>query len=180
MYTILNIINICSPDCKYGKRKTGRTPVFNFADLSSFLRVNNLSKFKGNFVFNGFDKIEFVLIQMFSKYKFDQKILNNYLHIYINKDKIRLLNKLNNIKSNIAKEFGIEDDYNEFNREKGKIHNKINISNISSENKKCIKKNKSYIKDINNSYFSSSQSNNDENCDTSNQQNENQSFCNIF
>lgn len=58
---------------------------------------------------------------MFSKYKFDQKILNNYLHIYINKDKIRVLNKLDNIKSNIAKEFGIETDYNEYNKKKEKL-----------------------------------------------------------
>ena len=170
-------INICSNDSKYGKRKSGRNPIFNFSDLSSFLRINNLSKFKGNFVYNGFDKIEFVLIQMFSKYKFDQKILNNYLHIYINKDKIRVLNKLDNIKSNIANEFGIETDYNEYNKKKGKI----TISYISNENKKTIKKNKSYIKEISNSYFSISQSNNnDENYDSSNQKNENQNFCYIF
>ena len=174
-------INICSNDCKYGKKKSGRNLNFNFSDLSSFLRVFNLTKFKGNFIYNGFDKIEFILIQMFSKYAFDQKILNNYLHIYINKDKIRLLNKFNMIKSYISKEFGIEDDYKEYNKEKGKINDIIKISDNSNENKnkKSIRKNKSYIKEINNSFFNSSKSN-DENYDTSNQQDENKNLCYIF
>ena len=182
-------INICSNDCKYGNKKSQRNPIFNFSDLSSFLRVNSLTKFKGNFVYNGFDKIEFILIQMFSKYIFDQKILNDYLHIYINKDKIKLLNKLYSIKSSIAKEFGIEVDYNEYYKMIGKkskknFNDKINISNISNENKISIRKNMSYIKNIDNSYLNensiknSLNYNNDENYDTSNKKEQNN--CNIF
>ena len=180
-------INICSNQNKFGNRKSGRNPIFNFSDLSSFLRLYNLTKFKGNFVYNGFDKIEFVLIQMFSKYIFDQKILNDYLHIYINKDKIKLLNKLYSMKCLIAKEFGIEGDYNEYNKNIGnkiklKLNDKIDISNISNE-KKSIRRNMSYIQNINNTYFNESNSiknsiNNDENTDISNQQNQNN--CNIF
>ena len=177
-------INICSNNTKFGNRKSGRNPTFNFSDLSSFLRLYNLTKFKGNFIFNGFDKIEFILIQMFSKYIFDQKILTNYLHIYINKDKIKLLNKLYTIKSSIAKEFGIEVDYNEYNKiMDNKMKRKlINISNISNE-KKSIRRNMSYIQNINNTYFNETNSiknsiNNDENTDISNQSNENN--CNIF
>ena len=180
-------INICSNQSKFGNRKSGRNPIFNFSDLSSFLRLYNLTKFKGNFVYNGFDKIEFVLIQMFSKYIFDQKILNDYLHIYINKDKIKLLNKLYSMKCLIAKEFGIEGDYNEYNKNIGnkiklKLNDKIDISNISNE-KKSIRRNMSYIQNINNTYFNESNSiknsiNNDENTDISNQQNQNN--CNIF
>ena len=174
-------INICSNNSKNGKRKTGRNTNLNFTDLSSFLKAYNLSKFKGNFLYNGFDKIEFILIQMFSKYAFDQKMINNYLHIYINKDKIKVLNKLNKVKSIISKEFGIEDDYKEYNKIKGNFNNKINISNISDENKKSIKKNMSYIKNIDNSYFNSSNSiENKENCDNSNIQSSNNNFCNIF
>ena len=90
-------INICSNNNQAGKIKSVRNPNFNFSDLSSFLRVNNLSKFKGNFIYNGFDKIEFILIQMFSKYAFDQKILTNYLHIYINKDMIYINYNSNNV-----------------------------------------------------------------------------------
>ena len=180
-------INICSNNSKFGNKKSGRNPNLNFTDLSSFLRLYNLTKFKGNFVYNGFDKIEFILIQMFSKYIFDQKILNNYMHIYINKDKIKLLNKLYSIKSSIAKEFGIEVDYNEYNKIMGnkintKLNEKINISNISNE-KKSIRRNMSYIQNINNTYFNESNSiknsvNNDENTDISNQQNQNN--CNII
>ena len=180
-------INICSNNSKFGNKKSGRNPNLNFTDLSSFLRLYNLTKFKGNFIYNGFDKIEFILIQMFSKYIFDQKILNNYMHIYINKDKIKLLNKLYSIKSSIAKEFGIEVDYNEYNKIMGnkintKLNEKINIWNISNE-KKSIRRNMSYIQNINNTYFNESNSiknsvNNDENTDISNQQNQNN--CNIF
>ena len=174
-------INICSNNNQAGKIKSVRNPNFNFSDLSSFLRVNNLSKFKGNFIYNGFDKIEFILIQMFSKYAFDQKILTNYLHIYINKDKIKLLNMLLKIKSNIAKEFGIEGDYNEYNQIKGKFKDKINISSSSNKNKKCIRKNKSYIKENNDFYFNNyMSSNNDENYDSSNIQNQEQNYCFIF
>ena len=177
-------INICSNSTNFGNRKSGRNTTFNFSDLSSFLRLYNLKKFKGNFIFNGFDKIEFILIQMFSRYIFDQKILNNYLHIYINKDRIKLLNKLYTIKSSIAKEFGIEVDYNEYNKIMGiKTKTKlINISNISNE-KKSIRRNMSYIQNINNTYFNETNSIknsliNDENTDISNPQNENN--CNIF
>ena len=175
-------INICSNNNQVGNRKTVRNPNLNFTDLSSFLRVNNLSKFKGNFIYNGFDKIEFILIQMFSKYAFDQKILTNYLHIYINKDKIKILNKLLQIKSYIAKEFGIEDDYNEYNQIKGKFKDKINISTSSNKNKKSIRKNKSYIQEKNDFYFNSNfvKNNNNENYDSSNIQNQEQDYCFIF
>ncbi len=86
-----------------------------------------------------------------------------------------------------AKEFGIEGDYNEYNKNIGnkiklKLNDKIDISNISNE-KKSIRRNMSYIQNINNTYFNESNSiknsiNNDENTDISNQQNQNN--CNIF
>ena len=91
------------------------------------------------------------------------------------------------MKSLIAKEFGIEGDYNEYNKNIGnkiklKLNDKIDISNISNE-KKSIRRNMSYIQNINNTYFNESNSiknsiNNDENTDISNQQNQNN--CNIF
>ena len=87
----------------------------------------------------------------------------------------------------IGKEFGIEGDYNEYNKNIGnkiklKLNDKIDISNISNE-KKSIRRNMSYIQNINNTYFNESNSiknsiNNDENTDISNQQNQNN--CNIF
>ena len=186
-------INIYSNNYNYkNNKKSKRNPNLNFTDLSSFLSSNNLTKYKGNFIFNGFEKIEYVLIQMFSKYSFDQKMLSDYLHIYINRDKIKLLNKLYEIKSRISKEFGKEIDYNEYNKViedklKQNLKDKINISNISNNNKKSLKRNMSYINKINNSHFIDSNSiknsdnyNNDENFDTSNEQNLFHNNCNIF
>jgi hypothetical protein len=120
-----------------------------FNDLSSFLRTNGIIRFKGNFLHNGFDKIEFIIIQLFSRYAFNKKILNEYLHIYIDRDKIKILNILYNIKANIAKDFGIkinEDEYDKIiyslqkedkENDINKIINKNNIENndiISNQN----------------------------------------------
>jgi hypothetical protein len=68
------------------------------------------------------------------------------------------------------------------NKINSKLKEKINISNISNE-KKSIRRNMSYMQNINNTYFNESNSiknsvNNDENTDISNQQNQNN--CNIF
>ena len=186
-------INIYSNNYNYkNNKKSKRNPNLNFTDLSSFLSSNNLTKYKGNFIFNGFEKIEYVLIQMFSKYSFDQKMLSDYLHIYINRDKIKLLNKLYEIKSRISKEFGKEIDYNEYNKViedklKQNLKDKIKKLDISNNNKKSLKRNMSYINKINNSHFIDNNSiknsdnyNNDENFDTSNEQNLFHNNCNIF
>jgi hypothetical protein len=116
-----------------------------FNDLSSFLRVNDLIRFKGNFLHNGFDKIEFIIIQLFSRYAFNKKILNEYLHIYIDRDKIKILNILYNIKANIAKDFGIkinEDEYDKiiYSLQKEDKENDINkiINNNNIENNDII------------------------------------------
>ena len=106
-----------------------------FNDLSSFLRVFNLYKFKGNFIYNGFDNIEFLILQLFSKFTFNKTILNDYLHIYIEKDKIKILNILYMIKMNIAKEYGLNLQKDEINHILGNTSkNSINYldSNILS------------------------------------------------
>ena len=186
-------INIYSNNYNYkNNKKSKRNPNLNFTDLSSFLSSNNLTKYKGNFIFNGFEKIEYVLIQMFSKYSFDQKMLSDYLHIYINRDKIKLLNILYEIKSCISKEFGMEIDYNEYNKVtenklKQNLKDEINKSDISNNNKKSLKSSMSYINKINNSHFIDSNSvknsdnyNNDKNSDNSNDQNLFHNNCIIF
>ena len=186
-------INFCSNQCKYPNRNSRRNINYNFNDLSSFLRSNNLSKFQGNFIYNGFDKIEFIIIQLFSKYSFDHKILNNYLHVYINKDKIKILKKLYSIKINIAKELGIDIDIDEIDKiiyNKKKIKNeKKNIFEISYDNKNSIRKNITYIKGMDNSYLNSINHDNKENYNNINMsnseknnkdQNQNQNNCNIF
>ena len=51
-------------------------------DLKYFLNRYNLLKFYQNFYHNGFDMINFVMIQMFSSEPIDEIILENCFHIY--------------------------------------------------------------------------------------------------
>ena len=46
---------------------------------------------KENFIYNGFDQVEFIILQMFSKSKFNKEFLNEYLHIYNDEDKKKVL-----------------------------------------------------------------------------------------
>ena len=121
-------INLCPKNInrKNTNKRRLRNNAIYFNDLSSFLRINDLIRFKANFIHNGFDKIEFVIIQLFSKYSFNKKILNEYLHIYIERDKIKLLKILYMMKFNIAKEFGINANEEELE----KIINSTNKTNI--------------------------------------------------
>ena len=105
-------INICPNDNSNNRHRIRHGSIY-FNDLNSFLRVNDIIRLKGNFIHNGFDRIEFVIIQQFSKYAFDKKILNEYLHIYIDRDKNKLLNILQMIKNNLSNEFGLNLDNNE-------------------------------------------------------------------
>ena len=98
-------INLC-PNDNYDKNRKRANSIY-FNDLSSFLRANDIVRLKGNFIHNGFDKIEYIIIQQFSKYAFDKKILNEHLHIYIDSDKNKLLNILQMIKNNLKNEFGL-------------------------------------------------------------------------
>lgn len=175
-------INVCPTDCKNNKygnnRKQKYADVF-YNDLSSFLRGYNLYKFKGNFIYNGFDKIEYVIIQLFSKYAFNKQILNDHLHVYIEKDKSKLLNKLFLVKGNIAKECGIEIDEEEMN----KITNFSHKKNKNNRYNNYFNSN-SQKKSYSNYYFSgssiqrSSSCYNNSNNNTIN--NENNNICQIF
>ena len=51
-------------------------------DLKSFLNRYNISNFFQNFYHNGFDMINFVMVQMFSSEPIDHIVLENYFHIY--------------------------------------------------------------------------------------------------
>ena len=80
----------------------------NYYDIFSFLKVNNMWKFKENFIHNGFDQIDFILIQLFSKYSFDKKILNDYMHIYLDEDKNYILKILYKEKKRISNLMGFQ------------------------------------------------------------------------
>ena len=85
----------------------------NYYDIFSFLRSKELIQFKENFIHNGFDQIEFILIQLFSYFAFNKEILNDYMHIYSDKDKKKVLIKLYEEKQNLANLMGVTFNYNE-------------------------------------------------------------------
>jgi hypothetical protein len=80
----------------------------NYVDIFSFLKINNLWKFKENFIHNGFDQIEYILIQLFSNYFFDKNILNDYMHIYLEEDKNIVLKALYKEKKRLCLLLGIQ------------------------------------------------------------------------
>ena len=84
-----------------------------YSDIFRFLKALNLSKFKENFIHNGFDQVDYIILQLFSDYKFDKVILNDFLHVYNNQDKIFVINTLYEEKNKIANELGIYYDENE-------------------------------------------------------------------
>ena len=108
-----------------------------YNDIFTFLKFKDLWKFKENFLHNGFDQIEYVLLQLFSKYKFNRNIMNDCLHIYSEKDKTNVLNKLYEEKISLAKECGLEYDENEF-KEEGNNNQMLYNFSYSSSKKKSI------------------------------------------
>ena len=84
-----------------------------YSDIFRFLKALNLSKFKENFIHNGFDQVDYIILQLFSEYKFDKMILNDFLHIYNDQDKKFVINTLYEEKYKIANELGIYYDENE-------------------------------------------------------------------
>ena len=85
----------------------------NYYDIFSFLRCKELMQFKENFIHNGFDQIEFILIQLFSCFAFNKEILNDYMHIYSDKNKKKVITKLYEEKRNLANLMGIDYNNNE-------------------------------------------------------------------
>ena len=116
--------NICN-DTYFGE---------NSNDIFGFLKRLNLFWLKENFIHNGFDQVEFIMIQMFSEYKFNKEILNEYLHIYNDEDKLKVLKKLFEEKKNICNDYNIEYNIEE---EKEVLSSKI-YGNEPKQNDACI------------------------------------------
>ena len=70
-------------------------------DLKSFLNRYNLLKFYQNFYHNGFDLINFVMIQMFSSEPIDEMILENCFHIYEEEQRELVFKCINSEKNKI-------------------------------------------------------------------------------
>ena len=97
---------LCPGDDRFKKNS-------NYYDIFSFLRSKELIPFKENFIHNGFDQIEFILIQLFSCFAFNKEILNDYMHIYSDKDKKKVIIKLYEEKKNLSNLMGIDYNNNE-------------------------------------------------------------------
>ena len=142
----INCCGICNKNRNFSYIKRNDCP---YNDIFSFLKYKDLWNYKENFLHNGFDQLEYVLLQLFSKYNYDRDIMNDCFHLYIESDKVKVLNKLYEEKKNILLECGIDDDENEINR----------IASNSSYSSKYSDKNKNKIisdntpQDINNNNF---------------------------
>ena len=128
--TDINCCGICNKNKNYQSYIKRNDCAYN--DIFTFLKYKDLWKYKENFLHNGFDQLEYVLLQLFSKYTYDKEIMNDCFHIYIDKDKKNVLNKLYEEKRCIALEVGMETDDNEINQV---------LSNYSYSSKYSNKKN---------------------------------------
>jgi hypothetical protein len=60
-------------------------------ELKTFLKRNNIMKFYQNFYHNGFELIEYVIIQMYSSFPINDDTLENCFHIYEEEDRVNVL-----------------------------------------------------------------------------------------
>jgi hypothetical protein len=80
--------------CGFTTEKTTLTNDFMSMDLITWLRKVNLMHLRTNFNFNGFDNIQFFVMQMFTAYPVDDVIVENCLHIYNKKERNAILEQL--------------------------------------------------------------------------------------
>ena len=85
----------------------------NNNDIFTFLRNKDLFEFKDNFVHNGFDQVDYIIIQLFSDFKFDKNMMSEYFHIYLENSQEKIIKKLYEEKEKISNEFNIPFDKNE-------------------------------------------------------------------
>ena len=88
-------------------------------DLETWLRIKGLLYLKENFLHNGFESIEYVLLQMFSKYAINDPIMIDCLHIYNASDRKKVKKVLEEEKKAICVKLGIP--YNKSNEEESSI-----------------------------------------------------------
>ena len=63
-------------------------------DIKSFLQRNNLLQLYPNFYHNGFDSIEFILLQMYSSFPITSETLEDCFHIYEEEERIKILDAI--------------------------------------------------------------------------------------
>ena len=126
-----NFNNIC---CNVSNSSLNNNICYN--DIFGFLKYKGLMEYKENFIHNGFDQIDYLIIQLFSNFKFTKEILNDYMHIYSEKDKIKVIQKLYEEKKRISLEFGLPYD----DKEEEKILNskRGTITNLNIKEGSCL------------------------------------------
>jgi hypothetical protein len=67
---------------------------FKTLDLITWLKRINMTHLRKNFIHNGFDSIQYFILQMFSSYQINDEIVENCLHIYNKKERNILLERL--------------------------------------------------------------------------------------
>jgi hypothetical protein len=80
-------------------------------DLKSFLKRYNLLSFYQNFYHNGFELIEYVILQMYGGYPINDEILENCFHVYEEEQRKKILKAIVSEMKKIN-EFLISDEYN--------------------------------------------------------------------
>ena len=85
----------------------------NNNDIFAFLRSKNLFEFKDNFIHNGFDQVDFIIIQLFSEFKFNKNFLTEYFHIYHEIEQKKVIKILYEEKEKICKDLMIPFDKKE-------------------------------------------------------------------
>ena len=103
-----------------------KNSVTNYSDIFSYLKSKKLSYLKENFIHNGFEYVDYIIIQFFSKYTFDDESLIEYLHIYNEDDRKKVLRTF------LREKYKICNDLNITFEDKSNIN--LNIENDESEN----------------------------------------------
>jgi len=135
----------CSNCCKTNQIKNSQKN-----DLKYFLSRYDLMNLYKNFYHNGFDLIEYVIIQMYSSFPINEDILENHFHIYDEKQRIKTLKAIVAEMKKINK-FINSDEYNNscdknkikydnviFEESEDKDKSKIIIRNYDGNDSNCI------------------------------------------
>ena len=102
-------------------------------DLKNFLERNDLNNLYQNFYHNGFDNINYVILQMYSSYPINNDILENCFHIYNENQRILLMEAINKEIYMINNFINSEKYINNTNNDKIKYENvEINVNYINN------------------------------------------------
>ena len=108
--------NVSTGDNRESKHINSGDNGMNY-ELISWLKKIDLPNLRKHFIHNGFESMNFFILQMFSSYSIDDVLLEDALHIYSKKDRRVILNAL-------AKEIKILN---------AKLYNNSNINSFIDE-----------------------------------------------